>query len=1168
MTQSQQHTRIMRMQMKGFKSFADKTTVEFGDDFNCILGPNGSGKSNVLDALCFVLGKAGSKGLRAEKTANLIYNGGKNKKPAKKGEVHIWFDNSSKIFPVEDEEIKISRVVKSSGQSDYLINDQTSTRTNIQDLLAHAKIDPDGYNIILQGDIVRLVEMSPNDRREIIEEISGISIYEEKKTKAVRELERVEEQLKEADIVLSERKNYLDELKKERDQALKFKELDEKIKRNKKTVLSRKHKQKQEKIDQLQEKSSAAQQEIDSQQEKIDELKEQVLEKKRAVDEVTKEVEQKGEKEQVSLMKDAEQLRTDIALKKQRQEQLSQELSRIKDRREDLQNDKKETQQRIKQLQEEVKEANKRVEIRKKDRAKVEQKIAKVQEKNDLGDAAKLDEQITEIDARAEQLQENIASLREKQQSLMREKDRIDFQVSTIDERIQKVREAQTENKQQLAELKEKRQELKSVNDQLNNSLDRSSELVPEIQTAKAKRSSAKEKLAQLEERQARITERAAGSNAVKQVLKLKNDKIYGTIAQLGNVSEQFSTALEIAAGGRLNSIVVEDDQTAQQCIQYLKQNRLGVATFLPLNKIRSRSVPSELKNLSSSGVHGLAIDLVSFDKKFQPAFSHVLGSTLVVEDITAARKVGIGRTRMVTVEGDLIGAGGSMSGGYRKRQSSGSGFQEQELSKDISELQKQVADYDNIISRLEQEQQEHAQKIEDLRSTRHEYEDRIAALERELHLDADDVDADAQAKKNLQQEAADLEAKIDEVIQEIRSTNKELATIKAQKQKLRDKLTDMRSPQAIAELNAFENQKNKLTEEIVQIQAEAKNAQNQVETIYQPEIVNTDKILLQQDEEQERFSTEQEDIKKKLSVMKKDLEEKERKEEIFRKQFKALFEKRSTLEEQKDALEEKVIKAEERIRGKEHNLSATSVQLAQLRAELAGVVEELKEFEQVEPYKTKSDENIQQEIKEFEKMVDKLGAVNMKALEMYEKVHEEYEKLSNKKEVLSTEREDVLIMINEIDAKKRELFLETFSVIEEHFKRIFLHLSTKGEAFLELENPEDPLREGLNIRVRLSGNKFMDIRSLSGGEKTMTALAFLTAIQEYEPASFYVLDEVDAALDKKNSERLAQMIRSYSDHAQYVIISHNDTVISEADTLYGVSMNEHGISQITSLKI
>lgn len=398
---SQQQTRILRMEMKGFKSFADKTVIEFQDDFNCILGPNGSGKSNVLDALCFVLGKAGSKGLRAEKTANLIYNGGKSKKPAKQGEVHIWFCNKSNVFPSDNEEIKVSRIVKSSGQSDYKINDETSTRTNIQDLLAHAKIDPDGYNIILQGDIVRLIEMSPNDRRGIIEEISGINIYEEKKDKAVRELERVEQQLKEADIVLTERKSYLNELKKERDQALKFKELDEKIKRNKKTVLVREEEEKNKKIVSLEEKSSSLQETIQQQQEAIDALKEQILEKKKSLDELNREVEQKGEKDQVSILKEAEQLRVDLALKKQRQEQLAQEITRIQERRKDLQQEQEETQKKVSQLQQQVTEAKKRVAVREKDKESVEKKILAVQEKNDLSDAASLDEEITSIDRKS-----------------------------------------------------------------------------------------------------------------------------------------------------------------------------------------------------------------------------------------------------------------------------------------------------------------------------------------------------------------------------------------------------------------------------------------------------------------------------------------------------------------------------------------------------------------------------------------------------------------------------------------------------------------------------------------------------------------------------------------------------------------------------------------------
>lgn len=1154
--------------MKGFKSFANKTVVEFGEDFNCILGPNGSGKSNVLDALCFVLGKAGSKSLRAEKTANLIYNGGKNKSPAKQGEVHIWFDNESGVFPTDEKEIKISRVVKKSGQSDYLIGDETSTRTNIQDLLAHAKIDPDGYNIILQGDIVRLVEMSPNDRREIIEEISGISIYEEKKEKAVRELERVEEQLKEADIVLAERKTHLKELKQERDQAMKFQELDEKIKRNKATVLTRKQSKKQQEVDELAEKIDALTEKISSQQEKIDGIKEDILEKKRAIDEISREVEQKGEKEQVALMKEAENIRIELARKEQREEQVKQELVRIGDRRTNLLSSKKETQASIKQLEKEVSAAKKKIAAREKDKQKLEKKVAEFREKNDMQSAAEVDERIHSIDEEAEQAQEDIQALREEQQELLRDKDKLEYQLQGIDEKINKVLEAQKENKEQLKVLKNNRVELSEVKQKLDKALDRSSELVPEIQTAQGKLETRSEQLSKLRARQASIQERAAGSRAVQAILNLSNQKVFGTIAQLGKVSDQFSLALEIAAGSRLQSIVVADDQTAQECIEYLKKNQLGVAHFLPLNKLRSRPIPASLRSIKGSGVHGLAIDLVSYDSRFEKAFNYVLGSTLITEDIASARKVGIGKTRMVTTQGDLVESSGAMSGGYRKRKSQGAGFQEEELSQKLAKLESEVADYQSVLSRLGTEKQELTEEIERLRTRRRELEDSVAELERELHIDSADVDARKEDKQRIQSEIADLENAIDEVMQEIRLKNKQMGTLKSEKQELREKVQELRSPQAMAELSAFEQQREQLTEEIAEIRAEMRSFEKNIETIYGPELRSTDEILSDLDDEESEFSEEQSTISEEISSMRKDLKVKESQEEEFRKQFKELFDKRSALAEKKEALEEKAIAAEEKIRKSEHQLSAKNVEQASLKAELAGVKQELEEFSEVEPYKTKKDEDIQREIKEFERMVDGMGAVNMKALEVYDRVESEYSSLKEKKDTLTDEREDVLVMINEIDAKKRELFLKTFNEVEGHFKRIFSALSTKGEAFLELENPEDPLSEGLNIRVRLSGNKFMDIRSLSGGEKTMTALAFLYAIQEFEPASFYVLDEVDAALDKKNSERLAKLIRDYSSKAQYLLISHNDTVISEADRLYGISMNEHGISQVTSLKI
>src|SRR3989344_4291403 len=273
-------TKINKLVMSGFKSFADKTELVFGDTVNCVLGPNGNGKSNILDALCFVLGRASSKSLRAEKTSHLIFDGGKKKKPAEKGQVDIYFDNSSKIFPIESSDVKVSRIIKKNGQSIYKINDKTHTRNEVLDLLSAARIDPNGYNIILQGDITRFVEMSPLDRRKIVEEISGISVYEERRHQAVLELEKGEQKLNDAEIILKERKTHLNELKKDRDQALKFKELKEGIDSNKATFLHIQLNRKEEVQQKLDSNIAALQEKLKKAENQVNDYKKLIHEKK------------------------------------------------------------------------------------------------------------------------------------------------------------------------------------------------------------------------------------------------------------------------------------------------------------------------------------------------------------------------------------------------------------------------------------------------------------------------------------------------------------------------------------------------------------------------------------------------------------------------------------------------------------------------------------------------------------------------------------------------------------------------------------------------------------------------------------------------------------------------------------------------------------------------
>ncbi|MCF7872062.1 chromosome segregation protein SMC [Candidatus Woesearchaeota archaeon] len=1160
-------TKVLKLELKGFKSFANKTEIPFGDDFNCVLGPNGSGKSNILDAICFVLGKAGSKGLRAEKTANLIYNGGKKKTPAKEGEVSIYFDNTKKIFNNTDKIIKVTRIIKQSGQSVYKINGQNRTRQQILDMLSKSKINPDGYNIILQGDIVKLVEMTGTERRQIIEEIAGISIYEEKKLKAIRELDRVEQKMNEAEIILAERKTYLKELKSDRDKAMKFKDLDDKIKRNKATMLDKQSKEKTATKEKHEKEIENYKNEIAKSEDQIQLRREEITNTKEQVNEINKEVEQKGEKEQVEIHKKVEQLKVDLALNNQRIKNIDQELEKIETRRKEQTGSFTEIEGKLKILENSKKEFKEKIKHKETQIKTIQQKISEFKKKNKMENASEFDKQIEEIDQKIEITQEEINKLRDKQQETIREKDKVETRLQTIDEKMQKMLEIEKENKGQLEKLKQYKIEFKKAALDLNKSLTEDSSLASQISNAHQKLLSRKEEQTKLKARTQSIREHLAGGQAIQTVLSMKDPGVYGLISELGNVKAEHALALEVAAGGRMRSIVTDSDQTAAKCINYLKKTRGGIATFIPLNKIRTTNTDQQQNNIKTPGVIGPAIDLISYDKKHEKAFQYVFGNTLVVQDITTARKIGVGTIRMVTLDGDLIETSGAMQGGHRQRERQ-VGFMEKETKEKLDRLEKEITELENVTISLQQKRTDNEELITRLRELKANLEGDIIKLEKILRLDSEDTTADKSMKKDISKELQEKEKTIDQLTNEIMKKNSELAQLKIKKQTFREQINQLRNPRLLAELTSYEQQQNELNQNIQQLNMEIRNTDAQRDTILGPERENLQKILKQLDKEEKDFKDEQKNLKDLVKTQTKELQEKEESEKKFYAQFKDLFNKRNKLTDQINKLENQILKENDDNRQKEQKMNLIAMENAKVKAELAGLEEEYKQYEGIPLYKNKPIEEIKKEIKDFEKMRESIGAVNMKALEIYENVEKEYFKLTEKKEKLNSEKNDVLIMINEVDSKKKELFMKTYEVVNHNFKEIFRTLSTKGTATLDLEDKKDPFNGGLMIKVKLSGKKYMDIRSLSGGEKTMTALAFIFAVQEHEPAAFYVLDEVDAALDKKNSERLAKLVKQYSRRAQYIMISHNDGVIGEATQLYGISMNEHGQSKVTSLKV
>lgn len=1162
-------TKINRISIHGFKSFAHKTEIPFDNKFNVILGPNGAGKSNISDALCFVLGRLSAKSMRAEKASNLIFNGGKDKKPGSSATVEIAFDNKNKIFSEDAPEIVISRTINKDGGSIYRLNGKKKTRTEILDTLALGKINPEGHNIILQGDITHFVDMHPVERRKIIEEISDVTIYEEKKHKALLELQKVEEKLNNAEIILKERKVYLQELKKDRDQALKFKDLKNKIDSTKATLVHIQLKEREEQNAKNTGEIENQQKKLKSAEQEIEKLKKRVEENKAKISSINQQIEQKGEKEQLKVHRTLEDLKVVLAQDKTRISTLKDEISKLQQRKdqfrqeiEELENKSSSSSKQQQNLQETRKKKEKELQD-------WEQKIVDFKKKNKIESSQELEKEIEDKDKVIEKKQDEVQQLRQKQQDLLREKDKLQYQLQTLDERITKVKEVESQNKQQLKELQDNRNTLKQLTLKLNQTLDQDSSFAAQLANARKKSADLQEKEAQLNAKSSALQASLASNRAVKNILdnKKKFHGVYGTVAELGKAQRKYSLPLEVAAGNKMQNIVVDNDGTAAECIKYLKNNKLGTASFIPLNKIKSREISSDDKKLiKTKGVHDFALNLISFDGRYKKAFEFVFGNTLVVDDIDVARTIGIGAIKMATMDGNVAEPSGVMKGGFVAVRPT-SGFQEHNSLEELEKIEHEMEEQEKIISNLESKRITNEKEISSLRNRRAELEVEIIKLEKTLHLEEGDFNASSELRKELSSNLKDAENNLGKVEKDIASINRELAELKSKKQMLRSQVSQLRDPKLLAQLTAFEQSRQKGREEIVRLESELKLGSAQLQQMFTPELQKIQDIIKQHDKEEAKFTIEIKQLDVKIKQNQQELAQKEKDSQEFYSKYRELFNQREKINGDVTKAENEIENFREKSRTYEREINVSSLKNAEVKAKLAALQEELARYKKVEILKNKSPQELQQEVNRFESMMGQMSAVNMKALEVYDQVEKEYTSLMEKKDGLDKEKTDVMTLMNEIETKKKDHFMKTFDQANNNFQKIFSSLFKKGKAYLQLDNEKNPFEDGLSVKVKLTGNRFLDIKSLSGGEKTLTALSFIFAIQEHQPSSFYILDEVDAALDKHNSETLAKLVRSYADQAQYILISHNDAVISEGDTLFGISMND-GISKVTSLKI
>jgi len=1130
-------TIIEKIRIRGFKSFAKPIDLEFSNGFSSIIGPNGSGKSNIMDAFTFVLGKISAKQMRAENAPSLIFNGGKKGSPMREAEVAVYFSNKEKEFPLATDPVKISRIVRQSGSSIYKINDEKRTRQQVVDLLSKAKITPDGFNIVLQGDIVLFTEMKPDDRRVVIEDISGISIYSDKKHKALLELDKVDLKLNEASLILKEREVHLRELKKERDQAIKFKELESNIKESKATYLHLQIKSKEFKKDEIESKIKKQKAGTEITSKRISENREKIDQRKTELENINKDIEEKGEVEQINLQKNLETLKEVIIKDATRLEAVTNEIYRIKQRIISLNSDEKEIVEKISSLEKELVEFKNKSKTLEQEEKSTISEIQMLRQKHDPSSLGKLESKL-------DTLQNNLFKIRQDLSNENISKNKQEHELSQIEESLENLSSPL---------LKKKSQEFSKIDETLSKLIDKSNVTSTLIEKNHLKSSQLRDVLSTLQGSKIRISQSLSGNQAINTILNSKMKGVHGTIASLGKVESKFSTALEVTASGRINSIITDSDTTAANCIKLLKEKKSGIAMFLPLNKLRIRSQAKELEQLKNfSGVVDLAKNLIKYDKKFEIAFSYVFGSTLVIDDLQTARKVGIGRVRMVTLEGDLIEPSGAMIGGFRKRILGV--FEQKDIDQRISQKDIEITNIKNDFIKLSTQKQRELLAIQSLSKEKAILEAEVTKLHHSSKI------ADLKQIKNRKIELTKL----------IKESEKNIRAFEADEINLSreiERLKVQRKPSGSKIEDSHDKHKD-IRDSLTQINTQIKSIQSQISSIHKPEIEKIQEIIIQHNKEIDEFSKEEKSLKEKVKQQQPKIKEAEKSEKKFRENYKALFNKRNKITEEIRKHESSISQEDFKQREIEKRINEISLQRAKTVAELEALKDEFEPYIGTKLRRNISLEDLKKEISDFERILRNIGNVNLKALEVYETILTEFEELNTKKTSLQKEKDSVLVMMAEIEGKKKRVFLKTYKEIAENFKRIFLTLSSKGDAYLELENKENPLEGGINIRVRLAGTKFLDLHSLSGGEKTLTALALIFAIQEHDPAPFYLLDEVDAALDKTNSQLLSNLVTQYAKSSQIIMISHNDQVITEADYIYGVSMQQNGISKITSLKL
>jgi chromosome segregation protein len=1141
---------ITELEINNFKSFSGITKIPFFEGFAVISGPNGSGKSNIIDSILFVLALAGSSSLRAEKLTDLI-NLNSNR-------------NYAEVSAIFSDGTKIRRRIKRAAHgyySYYYLNDRVTTQTELLDYLSRFGIKPEGYNVVMQGDITRIMEMSDNERRRIIDEIAGVSEFECKKEQALQELEVVRERIEREEIVLRELQSRLEELTAERERAVDYRELQEEIGRLERSRMNAALKGKERELEALLQVMEEKNRELETIQGQRTEREKELLAKQEILAGIESQINEKSGPEYMGLIASLEEKKSSIKSTQQAIERLKKEKEENGETLNRIYMDLKRAEQRVRECTDLVRTLSI-------DRANLSMEIA-----GRKAEIERLEKEIARHGQEVEGAKEEILSLmkevdvhKETRASLLRDQDilieRSRLRTSEI-ERLESLIQRNAEEKEEKSRICGECRGLIQQTESQKEALDRElagleSRLFGSRSTLERAREEVKTRQAELARLEAQQQARGEGeSRALEAVSGM--DGVHGTIAALGKAPRDFATALNVAAGGRLGYVVVDNDTIAAQAISYLKENRLGRLTFLPLSRLRPPSFPS----LREKGVIDYAVNLLEYDPRFDSAFQVVFGTTVIVETLDRARSL-LGKYRMATLEGELLEKSGVMTGGYLKK-SRGFGIAAGEdiarVRQILLEAEKEVTDHEEVIRSLtaevDKKRENRSGIIDEMTRNRahaEEAEKRVLALEQEGNSLQETLSGIRSEVQGGADQHAALESRMEEVNREIGRLNEMLEEKKKQ-------LDDSRIP---ALMEQAEKQKQEFGEEerrlrnkesdITDAQRERQYFSKRVEELGEEKARVQEKNL--------SIDTEITTSETQITQAKTDIKDLEGR----LKEFSSDLEK---LRADRDRALECVRAGERSISDADGGMERVRLQLTALQDRengLRGEIETLREAAGESEETELTIQQIETRLKEAQESLLAMGAVNMLAIEEYERVKGRVDERTEKKETLSRERTTLLERIEKFEEMKYNAFMTAFQAIDGNFREIFARL-TSGSGHLVLLNEEDPFRGGLTFAVQPQDKKVHLLSALSGGEKSIVTLSFIFAIQKYMPAPFYAMDEIDMFLDGSNVERIAAMIKELSGNAQSIIVSLRKPMIEKADRILGVTLRSDKSTLVTGVK-